>query len=93
MQSAARSGGDAVLCAVLDLNRLCQAVQPMDGKQKETLAAAVLMAKPECAAEIRELAINLEQFELVTDIGSAVEYGEYLIKESFRASTVHAKTV
>ena len=54
----------------------------MDGKQKETLAAAVLMAKPECAAEIRELAVNLEQFELVTDIGSAVEYGEYLIKES-----------
>ena len=68
--------------ALIDLNRLCQVVQPMDGKQKETLAAAVLMAKPECAAEIQELAINLEQFELVTDIGSAVEYGEYLIKES-----------
>ena len=54
----------------------------MNGKQKETLAAAVLMAKPECAAEIRELAVNLEQFKLVTDIGSAEEYGEYLIKES-----------
>ena len=68
--------------ALYDMDRLCQAVQPMNGKQKETLAAAVLMAKPECAAEIRELAVNLEQFELVTGIGSAEEYGEYLIKES-----------
>ena len=68
--------------ALYDINRLCQVVQPMDGKQKETLAAAVLLAKPDYASEIRELAINLEQFVLVADIGSAEEYGEYLIKES-----------
>lgn len=68
--------------ALYDIDRLCQIVQPMDGKQKEKLAAAVLLAKPQYASEIRQLAINLELFEHVTDIGSAEEYGEYLIKES-----------
>lgn len=68
--------------ALYDINRLCQVVQPMDGKQKEKLAAAVLLAKPEYASEIRRLAENLELFDHVTDIGSAEEYGEYLIKES-----------
>ena len=70
--------------ALIDINRLCQIVQPMSGKQKETLAAAVLLAKPENAAEIRQLAINLEFFDLITDIGSAEEYGQYLIQESGR---------
>ena len=68
--------------ALYDINRLCQAVQPMDGKQMEKLAAAVLLAKPEYASEIRRLAENLELFDHVADIGSAAEYGEYLIKES-----------
>ena len=54
----------------------------MGGKQKEKLAAAVLLAKPQYASEITQLAVNLELFDHVTDIGSAEEYGEYLIKES-----------
>ena len=68
--------------ALYDINRLCQVVRPMDGKQKEKLAAAVLLAKPDFASEIWRLAENLELFDHVTDIGSAEEYGEYLIKES-----------
>ena len=68
--------------ALCDINRLCRAVEPMGGKQKEKLAAAVLLAKPQDASEITQLAVNLELFDHVTDIGSAEEYGEYLIKES-----------
>lgn len=68
--------------ALYDINRLCHAICPEDGKQMEKLAAAVLLAKPQYASEIAQLAINLELFDHVTDIGSAEEYGEYLIKES-----------
>lgn len=68
--------------ALYDINRLCRAIRPEDGKQMEKLAAAVLLAKPQYASEIAQLAINLELFDHVTDIGSAEEYGEYLIKES-----------
>ena len=68
--------------ALYDINRLCRAIRPEDGSQMEKLAAAVLLAKPQYASEIAQLAINLELFDHVTDIGSAEEYGEYLIKES-----------
>lgn len=68
--------------ALYDINRLCHVVHPVDGKQMEKLAAAVLLAKPQYASEIAQLAINLELFNHVPDISSAKEYGEYLIKDS-----------
>ena len=68
--------------SLYDINRLCCAVHPVDGERMEKLAAAVLLAKPQYASEIRQLAVNLELFDHITDIGSAEEYGEYLIKES-----------
>ena len=52
--------------AILELDRLCQAVAPLDGAQREKLAAVVLMAQPEEAGEIRQLAKNLDQFDFLS---------------------------
>lgn len=64
------------------LNRLCRTIEPMNDSDTEKLNAAVLMALPQDADEVRLLAENLEQFTFVTGIQSPKEYGEYLVKES-----------
>ena len=68
--------------SLYDVNKLCQIVMRMDGKQLETLAAAVLMAKPERVSEVIGLAKQLKEFEFLPGVSSEKEYGEYLIRES-----------
>ena len=48
-----------------DLNALCRAIEPLDTEQREKLGAAVLLAQPTYASEVRQLAESLDQFDFV----------------------------
>ncbi len=50
------------------LNRLCRAVGQLDSAQRAKLDAVVLMAQPEDAGEILQLAENLDQFDFIPGI-------------------------
>jgi len=68
--------------SIHELNRLCRAINGMDKEQLQKLSAVVLYAKPEYAFQIRQLAENLDQFELVPGIKTAEDYGKYMIQTS-----------
>ena len=65
-----------------DLNEMCRTIEPLSSLECAMLGAAVLLAQPECAAQVRQLAENLDQFDFVLGVHSPKEYGEYMIKES-----------
>lgn len=46
------------------------------------LGAAVSIARPECAGQIRHLAENLVLFEFAPGARTPAEYGKYMIQES-----------
>ena len=48
------------------------------------LGAVCQMAKPTCAANIRQLAENLDQFDFIPGVHTPKEYGKYMIQESGR---------
>ena len=48
-----------------ELNALCRAIEPLDTEQREKLDAVVLLARPQYASEVRQLAENLDQFDFV----------------------------
>ena len=48
-----------------DINALCRAVDPLSTEGRKKLGAVILMARPECASEVRQLAENLDQFNFV----------------------------
>ena len=48
----------------------------------DKLSAAVLLAKPESAFEVGELAKNLDLFDFVPGARDAEEYGKYMIQQS-----------
>lgn len=64
------------------LNALCQAVEPMSSEERRKLEAVVLMAHPQCAGEVRQLAENLDQFEFAPDVQTLEDYGKFMIQES-----------
>ena len=68
--------------SIFALNRLCQAIKPMDKKELEKLQAAVTMAEPETAAELICLTENLDQFDFVPGVQTPEEYGRYMIRDS-----------
>jgi len=68
--------------SIFELNRLCQGLKPLAPKDLEKLGAAVQMAAPVNAHQVRQLAENLELFDFVPRIRTAEEYGKYLIQES-----------
>ena len=68
--------------SIHELNLLCTAMNGMDLKQLQKLAAVVLYARPEYAFQIRQLAENLDQFEFVPGIKTAEDYGKYMIRSS-----------
>ena len=49
---------------------------------RRKLGAAVSMAKPECASQIRRLAENLDLFEFAPGAHTPEEYGKYMIQRS-----------
>jgi len=65
-----------------ELNELCRLTQSMNDLEKAKLGAAVLMAEPEYAYQIKHLAQNLDQFEFAPGIRTPAEYGRYMIQES-----------
>ena len=84
-ESLPEAVSDAVDIASEDiqaLNSMCHAVRQLDSREMDKLSAAVLMAKPESAAEISEIAKNLELFDFIPGVRDAEEYGKYMIQES-----------
>ena len=64
------------------LNRLCQAIAPMQEADTEKLNAVVLMTETLGAESICRLAENLDQFDFVPNVQTPEEYGKYMIRES-----------
>ena len=67
---------------LLEINRLCRIVEPMDVPERERLAAAVLFAKPEYPSQVRRLAENLDQFDFIPNVHTPEEYGKFMIQKS-----------
>ena len=68
--------------SVTELNRMFQAVETLKGLGMDRLAAAVLMAQPEYASQVRHLAENLYLFEFVPNIRTPEELGRFMIQQS-----------
>ena len=68
--------------SLFELNRLCQTCAYFLDADFEKLGAVCQLAKPTCAANIRQLAENLDQFDFAPDVHSPEELGKYLIQRS-----------
>ena len=68
--------------SVFELNAMCTAISKLTQADRAKLEAAVTYAKPECAAEIRRLAENLDLFDFVSNVHTPEEYGKYMIRDS-----------
>ena len=80
---------DAVDCALdfeheslFELNRLCRACSNFKEQDFEKLGAVCQMAKPACAANIRQLAENIDQFDFAPSVHTPEELGKYMIQQS-----------
>ena len=80
---------DAVDCALdfeheslFELNRLCHACSNFKEQDFVKLGAVCQMAKPTCAANIRQLAENLDQFDFAPNAHTPEELGRYMIQRS-----------
>ena len=84
-ESLPKAVSDAVDIArenTLDLNAMCQAIRDLDSRDLDKLSAAVLLAKPESAFEVGEIAKNLDLFDFIPGVRDAEEYGKYMIQQS-----------
>ena len=70
--------------SLFELNHLCQACAEFQDADFEKLGAVCQMAKPVCAASIRQLAENLDQFDFAPDAHTQEELGKYMIQRSRR---------
>ena len=80
---------DEVTCALdieqeslLELNRMCQACSDFNEQDFIKLGAVCQLAKPTCAANIRQLAENLDQFDFAPNAHDPEELGKYMIQRS-----------
>ena len=80
---------DAVDCALdfeheslFELNRLCHACSNFKEQDFVKLGAVCQMAEPAYAANIRQLAENLDQFDFAPNVHSPEELGKYMIQQS-----------
>ena len=73
---------DLELESVFDLNAMCAAISKLTQVDRLKLDAAVSLAKPDSAAEIRRLAENLELFDFAPNVHTPEEYGRYMIQDS-----------
>ena len=80
---------DEVNCALdfereslFELNRLCQICSNFKEQDFVKLGAVCQMAKPTCAANIRQLAENLDQFDFAPNAHTPEELGRYMIQRS-----------
>ena len=68
--------------SLFELNHLCQACADYQDSDFEKLGAVCQMAKPACAAHIRQLAENLDQFDFAPCVHTPEELGKYMIQQS-----------
>ena len=67
---------------IYELNELALVADKLSCDDRRKLGAAVSMAKPECASQIRRLAENLDMFEFAPGAHTPEEYGKYMIQRS-----------
>ena len=65
-----------------DLNALAQATSTLSTDNIKKLGAAVTLAKPQNAEQIKNLVENLDLFDFAPDAHSPVGYGKYIIQQS-----------
>ena len=68
--------------SLFELNRLCQICSNFKEQDFVKLGAVCQMAKPACAANIRQLAENLDQFDFAPDAHTPEELGKHMIQQS-----------
>ena len=80
---------DAVDCtldfeqeSLFELNQLCRACSNFKEQDFVKLGAVCQMAKPTCAANIRQLVENLDQFDFAPNARTPEELGRYMIQRS-----------
>ena len=67
-----------------DLNELAAATDGLSKADMEKLGAVVTLAEPKSAAQIENLAENLDLFDFAPGTHTPEEYGKYMIQESER---------
>ena len=65
-----------------DLNELAEAADGLSKADMEKLGAVVMLARPKSAAQIKNLAKNLDLFDFAPGAHSPAEYGKYMICQS-----------
>ena len=65
-----------------DLNALAQATDSLSDSDMNKLGAVVTLAKPQTAAQIKNLVENLDLFDFAPGAHSPAEYGKYMIQQS-----------
>ena len=65
-----------------DLSELAGATDGLSNADMEKLGAVVMLAKPENAAQIKNLAESLDLFDFAPGAHSPAEYGKYMIRQS-----------
>ena len=68
--------------SLFELNRLCHACSGFKEQDFKKLGAVCQMAKPTCAANIRQLAENLDQFDFAPNVHTPEKLGKYMIQQS-----------
>lgn len=68
--------------SLFELNRLCHACSNFKEQDFVKLGAVCQLAKPTCAANIRQLAENLDQFDFAPNVHTPEELGKYMIQQS-----------
>ena len=67
-----------------DLNELAGATDGLSKADMEKLGAVVMLAEPKSAAQIKNLAENLDLFDFAPSAHTPEEYGKYMIQKSGR---------
>ena len=68
--------------SLFELNRLCHACSGFKEQDFKKLGAVCQLAKPTCAANIRQLAENLDQFDFAPNAHTPEELGRDMIQRS-----------
>ena len=68
--------------SLFELNQLCHACSNFKEQDFKKLGAVCQLAKPTCAANIRQLAENLDQFDFAPNVHTPEELGKYMIQQS-----------
>lgn len=68
--------------SLADLNALAQAAGTLSTDGIKKLGAAVTLAKPQNAEQVKNLAENLDLFDFAPGAHSPAEYGKYMIQQS-----------